>query len=85
MIKKLFCKHEYVFLRNIYGDEIIFGTPNFNRSIYRCSKCNKIHFGDNLEYNITTSAGHPTNEGDDIVRYSFEKRRVQDKEPVYNK
>ena len=33
------------------------------------------------EYNIDKSAGHPTNEGDDIVRYSFEKRRVKDKEP----
>ena len=33
------------------------------------------------EYNIDTSAGHPTDEGDDIVRYSFEKRRVKDKEP----
>lgn len=33
------------------------------------------------EYNIDTSAGHPTFEGDDIVRYSFEKRRVKDKEP----
>lgn len=32
------------------------------------------------EYTINTSAGHPTNEGDDIVRYSFEKRRVKDKE-----
>ena len=34
-----------------------------------------------VEYNIDTSAGHPTFEGDDIVRYSFEKRRVKDKEP----
>ena len=34
-----------------------------------------------VEYNIDTSAGHPTNEGDDIVRYSFEKRRVKGKEP----
>ena len=33
------------------------------------------------EYNIDTSAGRPTFEGDDIVRYSFEKRRVKDKEP----
>ena len=33
------------------------------------------------EYNIDTSSGHPTFEGDDIVRYSFEKRRVKDKEP----
>ena len=33
-----------------------------------------------IEYNIDTSAGHPTYEDDDIVRYSFEKRRVKDKE-----
>ena len=29
-----------------------------------------------LEYNIDTSAGHPTSEGDDIVRYSEETQRV---------
>lgn len=33
-----------------------------------------------LEYNNNTSAGHPI-EDDDIVRYSFEKGRVKDKEP----
>lgn len=32
------------------------------------------------EYNNNTSAGHPLQD-DDIVRYSFEKRRVKDKEP----
>ena len=31
------------------------------------------------EYNIDTSTEHPIDEGDDIVRYSFEKRRVKDK------
>ena len=30
----------------------------------------------NLEYNIGTSAGHPTYEDDDIVRYSLETRRA---------
>ena len=34
-----------------------------------------------IEYNIDTSAGHPTSEGDDIVRYSEETQRVEDKEP----
>ena len=34
----------------------------------------------NLEYNTDTSAGHPTYEDDDIVRYSLETRRVNDKE-----
>lgn len=33
------------------------------------------------EYNIDTSAGHPTLEGDDIVRHSEETQRVKDKEP----
>ena len=31
-----------------------------------------------IEYNTDTSAGHPIKD-DDIVRYSFEKRRVKDK------
>lgn len=34
-----------------------------------------------IEYNRDTSAGHPTFEGDDIVRYSGETQRVKDKEP----
>ena len=34
-----------------------------------------------IEYNIDTSAEHPTSEGDDIVRYSEETQRVKDKEP----
>lgn len=33
-----------------------------------------------LEYNTNTSAGHPIKD-DNIVRYSFEKRRIKDKEP----
>lgn len=35
----------------------------------------KIH----IEYNTDTSAGHPVKD-DDIVRYSLETRRVNDKE-----
>lgn len=33
----------------------------------------------NIEYNTDTSAGHPVKD-DDIVRYSEETQRVQDKE-----
>ena len=33
----------------------------------------------NIEYNNNTSTGHPVKDGD-IVRYSLETRRVQDKE-----
>lgn len=32
-----------------------------------------------VEYNTDTSAGHPVKD-DDIVRYSLETKRVQDKE-----
>lgn len=36
------------------------------------------------EYNIDTSAEHPLFEDDDIVRHSFEKRRVLGKELIQN-
>lgn len=38
-----------------------------------------------IEYNTDKSAEHLLYRDEDIVRYSFEKRRVQDKEPVHNK
>ena len=37
------------------------------------------------EYNTDTSAGHPLSKDDDIVRYSLETKRIQDKEPICNK
>ena len=37
LFKKLLCKHEFVFVRNIYGDEII--ERGWKRSIWRCDKC----------------------------------------------
>lgn len=42
IIKQLLCKHEYDFLTNIHGDGII--HLGWKRSIWQCSKCNKIHF-----------------------------------------
>lgn len=38
-IKRLFCKHEYEFVRNIYGDEI--NMVGGRRSWWRCKKCGK--------------------------------------------
>ena len=38
-IKRLLCDHEYEFVRNIYGDEII--HAGWNRSRWRCKKCGK--------------------------------------------
>lgn len=40
LIKELFCKHEYEFGYNIYGDPIIF-EHGFNRSAWFCKKCGK--------------------------------------------
>ena len=49
--KFLFCKHSKdVFIRNIHGNEIIFGTPNFHRSEWVCKKCNSKFFDTNLHY-----------------------------------
>ena len=38
-IKRLFCPHEYVWVRNIYGDEI--NLAGGRRSWWRCRKCGK--------------------------------------------
>lgn len=41
-IKGLLCRHtDAVFVRNIYGDEII--RWGYKRSIWRCNKCGNLH------------------------------------------
>lgn len=37
LIKMIFCKHDYVFESNEYGDPILF--PYFHRSNWVCRKC----------------------------------------------
>lgn len=44
--RRLFCRHEFAFVRNIYGDEII--ERGWKRSIWKCRKCGKINLGDLL-------------------------------------
>lgn len=39
LLNDLFCQHDYEFVRNTYGDEIIMW--DWDRSIWRCSKCGK--------------------------------------------
>lgn len=46
MLKHLFCKHQYRFVRNIHGDEII--HRGFKRSEWKCEKCNKVKLLDKL-------------------------------------
>jgi hypothetical protein len=45
-IKRLFCRHEFIFGRNIYGDEII--NWGYKRSLWRCNLCGKIEARDEL-------------------------------------
>jgi len=46
-IKRLFCKHDYEFLENIYGDEINYLNC---RSLWKCKKCGKIKKSNKLYY-----------------------------------
>ena len=41
-IKRLFCKHQFVFVRNIYGDEI--NKCGGHRTLWKCYKCAKYKF-----------------------------------------
>ena len=40
--KKLFCRHHFVFVANIYGDATI--PCDWKRSILLCDKCGKVKF-----------------------------------------
>ena len=50
IIKSWFCKHEYVFVRNIHGDEI--NWCGGYRSIWRCKKCGKLQYREQLELSL---------------------------------
>jgi hypothetical protein len=47
IINRLFCKHDYFWRRNIYGDEI--NAVNGKRSWVVCSRCGKWKAKDKLE------------------------------------
>lgn len=36
-LMRMFCKHEYIFIRKLHGDEI--NDHNGKRYEYKCSKC----------------------------------------------
>ena len=58
LFKRLFCKHEYEFVRNIHGDEI--NWCGGYRSLWRCKKCNKLQWRESLykEENINCQTFH---------------------------
>lgn len=41
-LRRVFCKHDWKFVRNIYGDEII--ARGYKRSEWVCSKCGKFRY-----------------------------------------
>ena len=46
LFKQLFCKHDYEFVRNIYGDEINYCGGY--RSLWKCKKCGNLHWRESL-------------------------------------
>lgn len=46
ILKRIFCRHEYEFVRNIYGDEI--NHVGGRRSWWRCPKCGAYKLCDKL-------------------------------------
>ena len=40
IIKQLFCRHKFNFIRNIYGDEI--QECGYMRSVWKCQKCGAV-------------------------------------------
>ena len=40
VISRFLCKHDYLWVRNVYGDEI-YMTGKFKRSWWKCNKCGK--------------------------------------------
>lgn len=49
--KRLFCRHSYEHVRNIYGDEII--DAGYYRSVWKCSKCSKMKYEEHMPLTIT--------------------------------
>lgn len=46
LFRRVFCKHQYAFRRNLYGDEII--EWGWKRSIWQCEHCGNLQGRDSL-------------------------------------
>jgi hypothetical protein len=69
--KSLFCKHEYEFVCNIYGDQINYCDDK--RSIWKCKKCGNIEYRDKL-YNDKPRTYKLCNELDKLYDECYDKR-----------
>jgi hypothetical protein len=47
VINWFFCKHNYLWVRNVYGDEI-YMAGKWKRSWWKCDKCNKMKSSEHL-------------------------------------
>ena len=55
-LKRLFCRHDYHFARNLYGDQII--EWGWKRSVWQCKKCGALQGRDELA-SITKEGAQP--------------------------
>ena len=55
-IKQLFCAHNFAFVRNVCGDEIM--LLGCKRSVWRCTKCSKLEDRDML-HDVTPPTESP--------------------------
>jgi len=68
LVKQLFCKHSFKFVRNIYGDEI-YMTGRFKRSWWKCEKC-----GLQQSESFLVDEGIPTSKlGNSFIKFSKHK------------
>jgi Zn-finger protein len=59
-LKRVFCAHRYEWMRNIYGDEI--NVSGGKRSVWRCSKCGKVQYRDDLRDEVLRQLDDDTNQ-----------------------
>ena len=69
--KSLFCKHEYEFVCNIFGDQINYYGGK--RSIWKCKKCGNVKYMDKL-YNDKPRTHKLCDELDKLYDECYDKR-----------
>lgn len=45
-LRRLLCRHDWMWIRNLYGDEII--MCGWKRSFWGCRKCGKLQYREEL-------------------------------------
>lgn len=71
-IKRLFCAHDFIFVRNIYGDEIL--EHGYKRSVWKCKHCGRVKYT-----NLTEDEWVPKSEDSGEVPTPEESQSHNDK------